>query len=307
MPQNRRKILSFAVGLFIGILLAALTGILSYKLLGQHPGLVNKLTRVVSMLPRINLFQKHGKIIEKFSEKLEAKEGMAFGAKGALSFELYRGGAFIIDGKSGVAWQKSNSYEDVAIIRSTEKLPDTYKITVVVGDIDYDLEKIMGLQSDPRYPEGPLNENGCYLLAITDASPKGHHLNTWWHQHRKVVIDVDNNIWGQGMPNPIFMVYFDAKNQLVSFDGKTNKWQEDWKRAIEYKKNGWYKIEIEKTSSEYILSIYEQNGRLLKRGKVNLDQVWHADKQYPEYFVLGDPHENYYQGSMEIESIEISY
>ncbi len=245
-------------------------------------------------------------LIEDFSKSIVAENGKSFGKDGWLTFELFRGGTFIIDGKSDYAWQRSDRYLDSAFIRSTNSLPNTYKITAVVGDIDYGLENINNLPNDSQYKEGPRNENGVYLLAITDEAPIGHHTNDWWHQHRKVCIDVDNNVWGSGMPNPIFMVYFDRNNKLMAFDGVKNMWDSKWEKSVTYKKNDWYTVEVEKTKKEYILRIFDKENNLLKEARVDIADVWHGDSRYPEYFVIGDPHENYYQGSFKIKSISIS-
>lgn len=244
---------------------------------------------------------------EEFDEAMDAVDGQSFGDKGRLTFELFRNGTFVIDGQSGLAWQKSASYRDAAIIRTTDPLPKTYKISVLLGEIDYDLDHIKGLANDPEYTEGPRNENGCYLIAITDEVPTGHYRNDWWHQHRKVVMDVDNNVWGHGMPNPIFMVYFDRSNRLMSFDGRYDEWQQDWEQGVEYEKQQWYRVDLEKTNTHFIFSISDEQGNLLKNAATELENVWHADRNYPDYFVIGDPHENYYQGSFKIKSVTITY
>ena len=251
--------------------------------------------------------QEKRQVSENFSKEIKAVAKKRFGKDNQLTLELYRNGTFVIDGESGYAWQKSASYRDSAIIRSTKTLPKTYKVSVVVGGIDYGLENIAGLPLDPEYSEGPRNENGCYLIAITDTLPTGNHTNLWWHEHRKVAIDVDNNVWGHGMPNPIFMVYFDRNNKLLSFNGKENKWQTAWVKGVTYKLNAWYRVEIEKTKTEYILSVLSDTGELLKRASVDLKKVWNADRHHREYFVIGDPHENYYQGSLKIKEITITY
>ena len=250
--------------------------------------------------------KRYAEITENFSESINPESGKNFGKKGQLTFELYREGTFLIDGKSGFAWEKSKSYRDSAFIRSTKKLPQTYKISIVVGEIDYDYEKVEALPQDPEYPEGPKNENGCYLLSIMDEKPTGHHTNTWWHQHRKLVIDVDNNVWGHGMPHPIFMVYFDKNNHLNSWDEMTQSWQGEWQKALTYSPDAWYRIEVEKTDKQFILRVYDDKEKLLQEAKIDLDDIWHADEFHGDYFVVGDPHENYYQGSMKIKSISMS-
>ena len=295
------KLIFFLAGAVAGIMMAVIAGVLLYKFL-HNPGSFSFKSAVQKLERKINS-EKKLQVQEDFREPLTAESGKQFGKYGQLTFELFRSGTFVMDGKSGYAWQKSESYRDSAFIRSTNALPGIYKISVVVGEIDYDLEKISGLENDPEYSEGPRNENGCYLLSITDEDPSGHHTNIWWHQHRKVVIDVDNNVWGHGMPNPIFMVYFDKDNDLVSLDGSTNQWQSEWRKALSYEPSSWYQIAIEKTTTQFILSIYDEKGGLLKEGKVDLKNVWHEDESLRDYFVLGDPHENYYEGSMKIKSI----
>lgn len=250
---------------------------------------------------------KH-RIVENFDQPISAESGKSFGPDGAFTFELFRNGTFIIDGKSGYAWQKSDSYRDSAFIRSTKPLPKTYKIAITVGAIDYGLEKIEGLKQDSEYTEGPGNENGAYLVAITDEVPEGHHTNIWWHQHRSVVIDVDNNVWGHGGPNPIFMVYFNEDNKFRAVDGATNEWTKDWNSALQHELGKWYKVEVERSKTHYTLTTYSKEGKLLKQGKIAIkDGVWHGNGDYEEYFVVGDPHENYYQGSMKIEQISLEY
>ena len=245
-------------------------------------------------------------LTEEFTSPVAAKSGASFGTEGWLTFELYRGGTFVIDGASDVAVQQSPSYRDVALIRSTKALPKTYTVRATVGKIDYELEAVEGLAPDPNYDEGPRNENGCYLLAITDTLPSGHHTNDWWHQHRKVVIDIDNNVWGSGMPHPIFMVSFDTANALVAWNGAKEAWQHKWRKAVEYAWSAWYTVAIQRTPTHFILSVADEPGRVLQQAEVPLEEAWHADAAHPDYVVIGDPHENYYQGSMQIQSLGLT-
>ncbi|GEM_PF-2468893 len=305
--KTKDKIIFFLVGFALGI------GLVAFSWKGLHKTAkkfkdVNVREIAKGMLATMRQWTyKKQQVTEDFSKGIKAVSGKSFGTDGQLTFELYRNGTFVIDGESGYAWQKSDSYRDSAIIRSTHALPETYKISAVVGNINYGLENIAGLPQDPEYAEGPKNENGCYLIAITDTPPTGHHTNTWWHEHRKVVIDVDNNVWGHGMPNPVFMVYFDRDNKLMSYNGEQNRWQKDWVNGTRYKLSAWYRVEIERTRKEYILSVLSDTGELLERAVVDLEKVWHADGHHKDYFVIGEPHENYYQGSMKIKEITITY
>jgi len=297
----KKKLIFFLVGFILGVALTAIGGVAFYKAAKSIDisSAKRKIKKLFSGFKTIRAKQ----VVEDFSKPIAVKNGQSFGKHSQLTFELFRGGIFEINPETKAAVQKSNHYGDVALIRSTKPLPKTYKVSVVVGEIDYGLEKISGLVNDPQYSEGPRNENGCYLLAITDEKPSGHHTNTWWHQHRKVVIDVDNNVWGHGMPNPIFMVYFDENNRLVAFDGTANQWQGEWQKALTYDFQRWYKVEIEKTAREFILRVLSEDGKLLKEAQIDLKKIWHEDEFHEDYFVLGDPHENYYQGSMKIKSI----
>lgn len=302
--MRKINLFPFIAGLLLGAFMALAGEVVIYKKRGNLDLIERAGNKIAGKVK--NAFLKRV-FVEDFSQAVPGLNGQSFGMNSWLTLELFRNGKIIIDGASKPAVQKSDSYRDSAYIRTTDPLPKTYKVWAVVGEIQYGLENIAGLPQDPEYPEGPQNENGCYLLAITDELPQGHHTNTWWHQHRKVVIDVDNNTGGHGMPNPIFMAYFNRDNRLRAFDGQTDSWQKDWKKAVTYDPKEWYKVEIEKTDSEFILSIYREHGELIKRGRVPLDDVWNADHRHPEYLVIGDPHENYYQGSLKVKKIGITF
>jgi len=62
-------------------------------------------------------------------------------------------------------------------------------------------------------------------------------------------------------------------------------------------------VEIEKTVSAFILRISTEAGVLLKEATVALNNVWNEDNVTQDYLVIGEPHENYYQGSMKIKEI----
>jgi len=239
-------------------------------------------------------------ITENFGSSVTPTDGSKLGQYNQLTFELDENGTFEMTGNN-IARQKSVSYLDSGIIRSTSRLPATYKITVVTGNINYDLSNLNGLINDSNYSEGPLNENGVYLLTITDELPTVPHTNDWWHQHRKIVIDVDNNIWDWGMPNPIFMAYFNTSNVLYAYN-ESNQWSTDWLNGVHYEANTFYKIEIERTASSFYLRVSTEAGTLLREGSISCSSVWHNSYK-PEYFALGDPHENYYQGYADFKSI----
>ena len=53
--------------------------------------------------------------------------------------------------------------------------------------------------------------------------------------------------------------------------------------------------------------MFEKDGKLLKEARVSLNKVWNEDEYHPEFFVVGDPHENYYRGSIKIKEIRVQY
>lgn len=293
----------FLKGFFVGICITFLIG--SLLLVKTNQINFDPKDYIKEVLSVTKIFHKQ-KVIERFAEKMKAQNNKSFGLNNQLIFELHRNGSFLIEG-DGIAWQKSDSYRDSGFIRSKDSLPSTYKVSVVLGNIDYGLDKLKGLKNDPDYAEGPLNENGVYLLAITDELPQAPHTNDWWHLHRKVAIDVDNNIWGYGKKNPVFMVYFDKNNGLNAYEGENNQWKNEWNSAIEYEEGKYYRVEIEKTKKEFILRIYSENNMKLKEAHISLEEIWNEDEFHKDYFVIGDPHENYYQGSMKIKEIIVQF
>ncbi|MBI3618032.1 MAG: hypothetical protein HY210_07445 [Candidatus Omnitrophica bacterium] len=218
--ETKDKMVFFLIGFALGISIIAF----SWGGLRKTAKKIKDVNfREVGKNALVNMGQwthKRRQVIEDFSKPVKAVSGKSFGKNGQLTFELYRNGIFLIDGKSGYAWQR--------------------------------------------------------------------------------------NVWGHGMPNPVFMVYFDRDNKLVSYDGKGNEWQSDWMKAVAYEQNKWYRVEIEKTKRQYIMSVCSDAGKLLKSASVNLEKVWNADEYHKDYFVIGDPHENYYQGSMKIKEIAVS-
>ena len=91
----------------------------------------------------------------------------------------------------------------------------------------------------------------------------------------------------------------------MAFNGETKEWQTKWTQGLTYQPKAWYQVEVEKTQMQYIFRVLDEQGNILQEAAVDLTDVWHADSNHPDYVVLGDPHENYYQGSMKIKEITI--
>ena len=136
--MSNKKMKLFIIGFLIGAAVAGAAGLLIVKVSGFSK--IETVIKIVKASTQGMFAKKDGtykQVTIKFDEPMTAAPGKSFGKYNQLTFELFREGAFLIDGKSGYAHQKSGSYRDSAIIRSTEPLPTTYKISVVVGEIYY--------------------------------------------------------------------------------------------------------------------------------------------------------------------------
>ena len=147
---------------------------------------------------------------ENFDSAFGATHGQKFGTDDWLIFQLINGGAITI--ADGYGWLKAPDFWNAALIRSTEVLPDEYKIRSKIGYIHYDLTNYEQADfDDPAFNDhGGYYENGMYFLTVTDDTCSGNQCEeVWWHYHRKMVIDVDNHVKASGgeVLHPVYMVY----------------------------------------------------------------------------------------------------
>jgi hypothetical protein len=189
-----------------------------------------------------------------------------------------------------------------------------------------------------------VNNNGFYWLAITDIKPEPHN-NRWSHHHRKFHIDTWNNrrdvhginiatIDGRGK------THMRLGKPFVFYDGVNWKLDPDIYPAEYYKPDEWYEVTFRRSEGAYSFSI---RGDLLNHGQdtplegsINFvencvfhynqtieemdrrcvdDQSfvimgkqfvhWPLDSAYPDYFMIGDPHINFYEGSLMIDDIRL--
>jgi len=240
-------------------------------------------------------------VIENFTTPMTLTDGMVFGAYGALTLETAGSPTLeIIDNSYLLATSHVNS--DGFIIRSTDPLPATYKVTVDMGDIHFDLAN----------PGSGGSENGLYLPTIS-AFAGSPTTNDWWHENRKVHMDIDNNEWGSGGEHPVFFGYYDQSSVTADyfedgqwvFDKADDSWgpiAEDWASAFNYDPAKWYTFEIEKTETTYSYRIFDAvTGELLQEASIPIDSVRGGD----DFFTIGDPHTNYYNGSVKIANLQI--
>ncbi len=217
----------------------------------------------------------------------------------------------------------SPDHNDATILRSTLPLPSRYKICVDIGYVDFGSGKsgtlngyVGGEKALPWLAMDATLENGVYWLTIMDTQPYPRN-NVWIHHHRKIVVDCDNNraawteIWnGQAFVNdgrhPLTMFALSKNgpddprigNPFIPFAAGELQ-PEGTVRAVDsYLDNEWYHVCITKDSNQYSVLV---SGNFLYGGStsynfsVPLDRVRHA-LNHPDYFMLGDPHINFYRG-----------
>ena len=230
-------------------------------------------------------------VVENFSTVRSFADGTVFGACNLLTMET--AGSPSLSNASGRYLQASSAQKtDGFIVRSANALPATYKVSVDIGGINFDL-------LDPVD-----EENGAYFISITNQAG-APQLNSWWHTNRKVMIDTDNNIWGSGGTHPIFFGYYTTSNADYFYNQSTSAWTNSWVSASNYQPDTWYTFEIEKNTTQYIYRAYNTiTGALVRQATIPIASV--RGSTSPDYFAIGDPHTNYYNGSMKIANIRIT-
>lgn len=255
---------------------------------------------------------------ENFDTPGVINSGQTYGTDGWLTAETYNNGQ-IISANGYATFDTSSSFSDNALLRTTDILPDGYKVRAKVGFVNYELSNYNTTDyNDPLFNshEG-YYENGAYFLTLTDDVCTGAEcLEQWWHFHRKAVIDVDNHLeWGTGTPvvHPTYMVYFGPDidsagggNVIRSWDGSiwhTELW--NWESAYTYQSDTWYYAEIEKMYGKLILRLYDENQNLItETDDVPLDLV-NAMNDPTEYLYFGEPHIDDYKGDIRYDEITL--
>jgi len=252
---------------------------------------------------------------EDFSGSYEAFDGQSLGTDGWLVFQLIDGGRIVVD--NGYAHLETPDFWNAALIRSTDIMPDEYRIRTKIGHINYDLANYE--QADYDSPDfndhGGYYENGVYFLTLTDDTCSGSQCaEEWWHYHRKMVIDVDNHLnYGGGGEtfHPVYMVYMAPEtnsggNLLRTWDGAV--WDEsawNWNVAYTYEYDTWYYAELEKADGYIVLRLYDEFGIIIEETTpVSLDKV-NAMTESLEYLYVGEPHTDDYEGDVRIDEITL--
>ena len=252
----------------------------------------------------------------------------------------------------------SPAHTDATVVRPSAPLPLKYRVSVRVGFADFgDGKPKPGLNgykaaatAEPWSSADATAQNGFYWLAILDSQPRPHN-NTWIHQHRKVVMDSDNNTppWmeiydGAGFKvsgeHPLMIIALDGAGQGTDLTGKpflsysNGAWQPSGAiRAVDsYLPGEWYRATIERNGDVFTFEVsgkFQYGGQQTYRASIDaaancvfhynrpgesargrcIDETspaslgpgypsWPASGGWADWFQLGDPHNNYYEGSV---------
>ncbi|MCA1827797.1 MAG: hypothetical protein LC689_12795 [Myxococcales bacterium] len=231
----------------------------------------------------------------------------------------------------------SPAHTDATVIRPTQPLPSKYRISLRVGFASFGDGK-PGLNgyatgtetAEPWHPSDPANgQNGFYWLTILDAMPRPHN-NTWIHHHRKVVIDSDNNVppWMEMWNDSSFSLNGEQPIMIIALDGtqpvsdlygppflsySAGAWQPsgDIRAVDSYLPGEWYTASITRADGKFTLEIsgrFKYGGLRTYNATVDMaaTSVFHFDQaQFPDWFMFGDPHNNYYQGYVYYDDVRL--
>lgn len=223
----------------------------------------------------------------------------------------------------------SPEHTDGTLLR-TEALGNRYQICARVGYMNFGTGEGLngytgGERSSPWVDGDATEENGFYFGAIYRSKPVPHN-NILAHHQRILFMDSDNNtegwtsIWDPAREefvksgvHPVMMVAVDGRGEETDEYGPpflcyaAGEWQEPAKiRAVDaYKENTWYTVcitRIDQRCSMKITGDFKFGGnRSYEATFNNGDLLFHFND--PHYWFLGDPHINYYEGSLLVDDV----
>lgn len=188
-----------------------------------------------------------------------------------------------------------------------------------------------------------VGHNGFYWLAIFDKKPIPHN-NIWSHHHRKFVIDSWNRAGANNSINVIALDGVSETSELfgkkfISYV-EQRRWDKKQNVPLDYYlSNQWYEVTFTRTDVFYEFSIkglFKNAGYTTYQGRVDYKKEcvfhynqtieeqdtacvdhrakrylnkefpsWPINSAYPDYFMFGEPHINYYEGSVLVDDITL--
>jgi hypothetical protein len=187
-----------------------------------------------------------------------------------------------------------------------------------------------------------IKHNGVYWASIIDTPPAPHN-NIWSHHHRKFFIDAWNTpgrIWGVTVAGVNGLSSTDHRfgKKFIAHDGV------DWRPnvttpAFFYLPDEWYDVTLSREDDVFSFRVsgrfrgmgeatlagsldakrhcvfhYNRSpdnlsekcvdGEVMRIGET-LIPTWPHGSAYPDYFMMGDPHVNFYEGSVLIDDLRL--
>ncbi len=174
--------------------------------------------------------------------------------------------------------------------------------------------------------------NGFYFLAIMDYRDPAPHNNIFIHTHRKAVIDMLNNPQpgeDSTLCDPVTGSLRKSRDNAVTMFFLTSGRREESKpvmmsdckaapagslpAAAQLSADQRYLFVVERSSSGFTLEVSgvfrgigQRTLRYARRFSEDGVAIWHHDRRrYPEHFIIGDPHLNFYQGEAVVEAVRL--
>ncbi|HXE09707.1 MAG TPA: hypothetical protein VN612_17515 [Acidobacteriaceae bacterium] len=224
---------------------------------------------------------------------------------------------------------------DGLVVHPTAQLPDRYRVCVRAGYASFGDGKpgaanlngyAGGETAAPWGTDSSSSENGFYFLTILDATPRPHN-NIWIHHHRKVVIDADNNkgqwtniwegtSWVADGRHPVTMFGLDKDGwdsganglPFLAYSHGAIQPSGEIRSVDAYKDSTWYTACVERNPTDFVLSIsgdFKFGGQQTYTASIPIKLIYHAEPGIPDFFMFGDPHNNFYRGSIYYDDIKL--
>ncbi len=226
----------------------------------------------------------------------------------------------------------SPEHTDGTIIRTTKPLGTRYEVCARIGSINFGtgdgLNGYQGGESSTPWLGGPaVYENGFYFGGIVRSAPAPHN-NVLLHHERIFFIDSDNNLEGwtsiwdpetrsfiRSGWHPIVMGAVDAQHAASDENGPPvwtfagGAWNRpgDLLAADAYKEQTWYTACFIRRDDRFTMRI---SGDFRMGGKTTYEALLTDTSgiyqyQAPHFWFLGDPHINYYEGSLLVDDVTV--
>jgi len=226
----------------------------------------------------------------------------------------------------------SPEHTDGTLIRTTNALGTRYQICARVGYMDFGMGDGANGYNDQEAAEPwlqglAMDENGFYFGAIYRDKPMPHN-NVWAHHERIAFMDSDNNtpgwssIWDPALRrffrsgwHPVIMAAVDGRgmeNDLTGppfFAYAADGWNPSGQiLAVDaYQEHTWYTVCVTREDNRLTMRIsgeFRYGGQTTYEARID-DASPVFRFQDPQYWCLGDPHINYYEGSLLIDDITL--